>query len=331
MDHLSTFKGKKILVTGGAGAIGSNLVDALAAAEAAEIIILDDLSSSSAWNIPDHPQVTFLESSILDEETVRGAFAKKPDFVYHFAALFANQKSIEQPNKDLLVNGMGTLNLLQSAQQANVQRFVFASSGGSIYGKSPVPLREESLSLHMETPYQVTKMLGELYCNFFQSYYDVPTVRIRIFNSFGPGEVPGLYRNVIPNFIFRALNGKPLKIMGNGEATRDWTYVADIVDGMLRAGSAPRAIGHAINLASGREIPVIEVATLINELTHNAAGFEHIPMRKWDSKDRRLASIDAAKDLLGYEPKSDFRAGIETTVAWFRDNWENIQQAHSAG
>jgi len=325
MDYISKYKDKIVLVTGGAGAIGSNLTHALAEAGARKVIVLDDLSSAERWNVPDLPKVAFVQGSVLDEETLKHVFFQGPQLVYHLAALFANQNSIDHPEQDLLVNGLGTLKVLQYAHLTGVERVIYASSGCSVYGKSPLPLREDFLSMDLDTPYQITKMLGELYCNFFRNYYGMATIRTRFFNSYGPGEIPGRYRNVIPNFIYWAMNGQPLPITGTGEETRDWTYVGDIVDGLLRAGVMAEAVGEAINLASGVETRVIDAATGVNELTGNEAGVVYVERRKWDTKSRLLASIDKARQLIGYEPKTEFRKGLANTVQWFRVNWDKIQ------
>lgn len=325
-DYVGSYKGKTILITGGAGAIGGNLTMALAQAQAKEVVVLDDLSAGVRWNVPDLPNVTYVEGSVVDEEIVKRAFVSGPQIVYHLAALFANQNSVDHPQRDLLVNGQGTLKILQYSQLTGVERVVYASSGCSVYGKSPLPLKEEYLSLDLDTPYQITKMLGEAYCNYFGNYYDLPTVCARFFNSFGPGEVPGPYRNVIPNFIYWAMTDQPLPIMGDGKQTRDWTYVGDIVDGLLRAGYFPDAVGKAMNLASGKETHIIDMANMVNELTGNKAGLKYIEMRKWDTKLRLLASIDMANRLIGYEPEMDFRQGLINNIEWFRENWDSIQR-----
>ena len=160
------------------------------------------LSSSYEWNISQNPKVQFIKGNILDDEKLRWAFKAKPDIVYHLAAHFANQNSVDNPETDLMVNGMGTLKVLEHAHMSNVERFVYASSGCGIYGAdSKMPFEEHDVSLKLHTPYQVTKMLGELYTNYFYNLYELPIVNARFFNSYGPGEVPGKYRNVIPNFL----------------------------------------------------------------------------------------------------------------------------------
>jgi nucleoside-diphosphate-sugar epimerase len=330
-SYRESYKGKVILVTGGAGAIGSNLIRALAEA-GAQVIILDDLSSSARWNVPSMPGILFVEGDILDEVKLKRVFFERPQIVFHLAAFFANQNSVDHPEQDLMVNGMGTLRLLEYSVFTGVERFVYASSGCSIYGSNaPLPLREELMSLHLSSPYQITKMLGELYCNFFHHHYGLKVVKPRFFNSYGPGEVPGQYRNVIPNFIYWAMKGEMLPITGTGEETRDFTYVGDLIDGMLRAGYIDEAVGQEFNLASGVETKVIDLASMINEAVGNKAGVKFLERRKWDTKPRLLASVDKAKKLIGYEPKTRFKEGLMKTIDWFRENWEKIEKSASFG
>jgi UDP-glucose 4-epimerase len=330
-NYLNVYTNKTILVTGGAGAIGSNLCRRLAEL-GAQVIILDDLSSGVRWNVPSLPGVLFVEGDILDEVKLKRVFFERPQIVFHLAAFFANQNSVDHPERDLMVNGMGTLRLLEYSVFTGVERFVYASSGCSIYGSdSPLPLREEFMSMHLSTPYQITKMLGELYCNFFYNHYGLKVVKPRFFNSYGPGEVPGQYRNVIPNFIYWAMKGLPLPITGSGEETRDFTYVGDIVDGLLRAGVMESAVGQEFNLASGKETRIIDLANMINEATGNTAGIRFAQRRKWDTKSRLLASIDRARQLIGYEPRTSFEEGLKHTIEWFRKNWDRIEVAARFG
>lgn len=332
-DYLDKYKNSKVLVTGGAGAIGSNLVKALAAA-GAKVIILDNLSSAERWNVPSFPNVLFVEGDIRDEIKLKRVFFEEPEYIFHLAAFFANQNSVDHPEEDLSVNGLGTLKLLEysAIAKSNIKRFVFASSGCSIYGSSaPLPLKEEYMSLNLSSPYQITKMLGELYCNFFHHHYGVPVVKTRFFNSYGPGEIPGQYRNVIPNFIYWALKKKSLPITGTGEETRDFTYVEDIVAGLLKAGVFENVIGEEFNLASEKETKIIDLALMINEITKNEAGIKYLEKRKWDTKSRLLASVDKARKLIGYEPKTSFNDGLKSAIKWFGDNWENIEKTARFG
>ena len=327
MTSQQAYAGNTVLVTGGAGCIGSNLTRALAAEGAARVLVLDDLSSASRWNVPDHPAVHYTQGSVLDDEALRAAFRDKPDYVFHLAALFANQNSVDHPEQDLMVNGLGTLKVLQFAHLAGVRRVVYASSGCSVYGSTaPLPLREDFVSIDLDTPYQITKLLGELYCNFFFHYYKLPVVRARFFNVYGPGEIPGRYRNVIPNFLYWALHKQPLPITGTGEETRDFTYVDDVIQGLLAAGVAAEAVGEAMNIASGREVTVAHLAGLINELTGSPAGVRYVPRRSWDNITRRRASVEKAGRLLGYRPRTEFDTGVRRTWEWFGRHWNQIVQ-----
>jgi len=327
-SYLDAYLGKTILVTGGAGAIGSTLCAELSKHVGPEgkVIIIDNLVASARWNVPSLPNVMFVEGDILDEVMLKRCFFERPDIVVHLAAFFANQNSVDHPENDLMVNGMGTLKLMEYSVLQGVDRFVYASSGCSIYGSAaPLPLTEEFMSMHLTTPYQITKMLGELYANFFHHHHGLPVVKARFFNSYGPGEIPGQYRNVIPNFIYWAMKGLPLPITGTGEETRDFTFVGDIVDGLLRAGTIEAAIGEEFNLASGRETTIKDLAEMINKATGNTAGIKWSPVRKWDTKKRLRACVDKAGRLIGYNPSTLFEEGMAKNIAWFRDNWDRIE------
>lgn len=330
-DHEQAYEGKTVLVTGGAGAIGSNLTQTLVDLDA-EVIVLDDLTAGQRWNLPSEENMLYVDGRVEDEVDLKRVFFEEPDIVFHLAAFFANQNSVDYPERDLEVNGFGTLRMLQFATMADVDRFVYASSGCSIYGSNaPLPLEEDFISLHLSTPYQITKMLGECYANFFHHHYDLEIAKPRFFNSYGPGEVPGQYRNVIPNFVYWAMKSLPLPITGSGEETRDFTYVDDIVDGLLRSGVHEAANGEAFNLASGEETRIIDLAETINDLVGNDAGIEFAERREWDTKDRLRASIDKARKELGYEPTTDLRAGLDRTIEWFEENWDRIDEAASFG
>jgi UDP-glucose 4-epimerase len=325
-EYLSAYKGKSVLITGGAGCVGRNLTKALIKAEASRIIILDDLSAAAKWNIPAAPAVVFIQGSILDEEALKRAFASRPDFVFHLAAHFANQNSVDNPETDQTVNGLGTLKVLEYANLAGIEKFVFASSGCSVYGsQAPLPLKEDFVSLHLDTPYQITKLLGELYCNFFYNHYKLPVAIARYFNVYGPGEIPGAYRNVIPNFMWWAIHKKPLPITGTGDETRDFTYVEDIVAGTLLLGVVPGAVGDAFNLASETETKIKDIAAMVNEITGNDKGIELIPRRDWDKITRRRASIEKARKVLGYQPGMAMQDGIKKVYDWIIENKDLIE------
>jgi UDP-glucose 4-epimerase len=325
-EYLDFYKDKVVLITGGAGAIGSNLSQAIAGLGAAKVVILDDLSAGKEWTVPNLPNVLFVRGDITNDVDLRRVFHERPSVIFHLAAFFANQNSVDFPERDLLISQLGTVKLLEYAvSQGLASRFVYAGSGCAIYGaQAPLPLREEFVSMHLTTPYQISKMAGELYVNFYWHHYGLPVVKTRFFNSYGPGEVPGQYRNVIPNFMFWAMKGQPLPITGSGKMTRDFTYVSDIVDALLRAGFVEAAIGQEMNIAAGREIEIVEMAEMVNQIVGNTAGIVYTDRRKWDTKSRLLASVDRAREVLGYNPGTNFSDGLLATKRWFEANWDNI-------
>lgn len=328
MNVEGDYKGKVVLVTGGAGSVGTNLCRKLAELNANKVIILDDLSSAYEWNIPRLDNIVFVKGSVLDDEVLKHVFEEKPDYVFHLAAHFANQNSVDNPETDLMVNGLGTLKVLQYASLVGVKRVVYSSSGCGVYGlDSKMPFEEHDISISLHTPYQVTKLLGELYTNYFHNLKGLPIANARFFNVFGPGEVPGKYRNVIPNFLYWAMNKQPLPITGDGMETRDWTYVDDIINGLLAMGVKEAAAGEAINLGSGQERKVIDMANIINELTGNPAGVKYVARRDWDVKHRLLSSIKKAGKLLDYQPQMQFESGLKKVHEWFVECWDDIKQS----
>ena len=320
----SAYAGKVVLVTGAAGAIGSNLCRRLAQ-EGAHVLALDDLSTSKRWNVPNLTNVLFLEGDILDETQLNQVFLERPEIVFHLAGFFANQNSIEHPEKDLMVNGMGTLRVLILCERFGVERLVYPSSSAAYTGNLLLPSREQDGPIALTSPYQITKILGEQYCNFFASYHGLKVVKARIFNSYGPGEIPGKYRNVISNFIFLALKGAPLPITGTGDETRDFTYVLDIVQGLLAMGILEPLVGLSVNLGSGRETAIRALAEIINVEIGNKAGVCYVPRRRWDSQLRRQASTTRAEELIPSMPRTLLQDGLAETIGWFREHWDQIQ------
>jgi UDP-glucose 4-epimerase len=305
---------KKVLVTGGAGAIGSRLVSKLCVDH--QVLVLDDLSSGFLENLRDLP-VTFWRGSVVDDEILKEVFSEKPEVVFHLAANFANQNSVDYPQKDLLVNGMGTLKILQYARDAAVKRFIYASSS-CVYGNIQEPIREDSHKFSLDTPYAVTKLLGEQYINFFHEHHALPTVVLRFFNSYGPGEYPGKYRNVIPNFMFKALHNTTLSITGSGEETRDFTFIDDTVQAILLVAKHPEAVGKTFNVASGLETSINRLAEAIIKVCGSDSKIEYQKRRDWDTVSRRCADIGALR-ALGYAPTTGLEEGLARTFEWFRD------------
>lgn len=326
MSELNEYEGKTVLVTGGAGCVGSNLTKKLAELGTEKVIILDNMSAAYEWNIPRAENIEFIKGDILDEAVLKRVFKQKPDKVFHLAAHFANQNSVDNPEKDLMVNGIGILKVLQHAQLVDVDRFVYSSSGCGVYGlDSKLPFQEHDISISLHTPYQVTKLVGELYTNYFHNLYEMPIVNARFFNVFGPGEVPGRYRNVIPNFFYWSMTKQALPITGDGSETRDWTFVEDICNGLLKMGIREEAIGEAINLGSAKDHQVIDMANIVNGLTGNPEGIAYTARRDWDAKTKLLSSIDKAQRILDHKPTVSFEDGLKRTYKWFADNWDDIE------
>jgi UDP-glucose 4-epimerase len=333
-EYFKYYEGKKVLITGGAGAVGSVLVRKLIELKA-NVIVIDDLSSGYAWNLPkDAQSLLFVKGDIVNEIDLKRVFSEGPQVIFHLAAFFANQNSVDYPERDLNTNCLGTLRILEYASlYGKLERIVYASSGCSIYpSDAPLPYKEElGAGMYMSTPYQITKMVGELYLNYYYKMQDMPVSKARFFNSYGAGEVPGQYRNVIPNFIYWAMKKMSLPITGTGEETRDFTYVGDIVDGLLRMGFFKEAIGEAFNLAAGREIRIIDLANMVNRLVGNDTPIRFLPRRKWDTHSRLLACNDKAKKVLGFNPNPDFEHGLKEAIQWFKDNWHDIDASAQFG
>jgi len=306
--------GQRILVTGGAGFIGSNLAKALSAANT--VFVVDNLSEGFKENI--RPlSVAFFKKDIRDEKFMRMLFEKhKFNYVFHLAASFANQKSIEDPVLDLNVNGLGTLKLLRLAKEFGTKKFLYASSS-CIYGSTNEAMREDFKPMP-ETPYAITKLLGEEYAKFFAEYHKLPAVSVRYFNIYGPNEYPGPYRNVIPKFFALAKQKKPLVITGTGEETRDFTFVKDAVEATILV--AEKGIsGEAYNIGSGREIKIIDLAKAINKIAGNEGNIAKGERRDWDKISRRLADNSKIKEL-GWAPKTSLNDGLKKTFEWFERN-----------
>lgn len=319
------YEGSRILVTGGAGFIGSNLVKTLLDLNSEEITVIDDLSSSFERNAPSDQRVTFLNGSITDDG-ILSKFPEEIDYIFHLAAFFANQNSVEHPDEDLATNGLGTLKILRAASHLQFKRFVYTSSSAVYGSQETFPLMEDHLELKHDTPYQITKLLGELYCNYFHKMHSLPFCILRIFNVYGPRDIPGTYRNMITNFVHQALSRKPLRVTGDGDESRNFTYVDDVIEALLVAGIEEKAIGETINIGSAKESSTLEVASMINEMTGNKSGLKFSPRRSWDHSLRKVPSLKKAKDILAFEAEVSIRDGLKKTIDWQHENMDKINQ-----
>lgn len=302
---------KRVVITGGAGFIGSHIAEDLSARN--ELIIVDDLSTGRLENI-DHlrrlPRVSFRQGSILDlalvREAVRGA-----DYVFHLAAMASVPMSIEDPLRAEQVNTLGTLNILVAARDCRVKKVVFSSSC-AVYGDPPrLPAREDMAPQPL-SPYAVTKAAAEQYCSVFQQVYGLPAVALRYFNVYGPRQDPrSEYAAVVPKFISRALAGGPLTIFGDGEQTRDFVYVKDVVAANLAAAES-EAVG-VFNIGSGRPTSVLQLADIIVKLAGARSTLVHQPPQPGEVRHTYGDISRAAR--FGYDPRHTIEEGIRETIA----------------
>jgi UDP-glucose 4-epimerase len=301
------------VVTGGAGFIGSHLVEELLH-RGERVRVVDDFSTGMRENVPSG--VELVEGDIADPAVADRAIAGA-DYVLHEAAIPSVARSVADPMKSHRANVDGTLQVLMAAREHMVRRVVMAGSS-SEYGESPTLPKHEAMPLAPKSPYALQKVVGEEYCRLFTQLYGLETVSIRYFNVFGPRQQPNSqYSGVISLFIKALSSGARPIVLGDGLQTRDFTYVANVVDGVLRACTAPKASGQAINVATGGRITLLELLDTLNRVMGTSAAPEFGPTRQGDVKDSQ-ASIEKAKALLGYEPSVDFEDGLRRTVAWYR-------------
>jgi UDP-glucose 4-epimerase len=304
------------LVTGGAGFIGSHTVSELVR-RGEEVRILDNFATGKRANLRAvQDKVIIHEADICDLEDIRPRFAGV-DYVIHLAALPSVARSVADPLQSNLININGTLNVLVAARDARVKRLVFAASAAA-YGDSPVTPRVESLLPLPLSPYALQKLAGEYYCQVFTRLYGFPTVALRYFNIFGPRQDPtSPYTGVLSKFITAYLRGDSPTIFGDGEQSRDFTYVESVVDATLRACSAPQAPGSVINVGTGKSYTLNQAVALLNRIFGRDVKPQHGPPRPGDVRHSQ-AEIKLARELLGYEPKVGFEDGLRRTVAWYQ-------------
>lgn len=314
-DIAQHYKGKTVLVTGGAGAIGANLVRALIPL-GAKVVVIDNLSSGFRENIADIPEATFIDGDIINSGKLAEAFSFKPDVVFHLAAFFANQNSIDHPLDDINANIVGTLRVLEESLKVKVQSILYANT--SCMYAAEGNWAEDGTDVRHETPYSISKFTGEQYSKFFYKHYRLPVVSARIFNSYGPWERPGKYRNVIPNFFEKALRGESLTITGTGDETRSFTYVDDTVHGLLLAAASFDNSWQIYNIGSNKETKIKDLAEKINFITGNKAPILFAPRRDWDKTLKRQPNISKAEKRLGFTPTTTLDEGLARTHEWFK-------------
>jgi nucleoside-diphosphate-sugar epimerase len=301
------------LVTGGAGFIGSHLVEELLR-RGETVRVADNFYSGRRENL--FPGVELVEGDLADAAVAARAVAGM-DYVLHQAAIPSVGKSVLDPVKSHRANVDGTLNVLVAARDQHVKRLVFAGSS-SEYGDSPTLPKHEAMPVAPKSPYALQKVMGEEYCRLFTQLYGLETVSIRYFNVFGPRQQPNSpYSGVISLFIKALAAGQAPLILGDGRQTRDFTYIANVVDGVLRACSAPEASGQAINVATGGRVSLLELLDTLNRIMGTSIAPAFGPARDGDVRDSQ-AAIDKAQRLLGFTPTVGFEDGLRRTVAWFQ-------------
>ncbi len=303
------------LVTGGAGFIGSHLTEELIR-RGEQVRVVDSLITGHRKNLAHLPGIDFLEGDLADlavaERAVQGV-----DYVLHQAALPSVPRSVEDPITSNRANIDATLNVLVAARDALVKRVVYAGSS-SAYGNTPTLPKQENMPTNPLSPYALQKLVGELYMQMFTALYGLETVTIRYFNVFGPRQDPSSpYSGVISIFARALLENTPPTIHGDGEQTRDFTYVANVVDGVLRAAKAPGASGQVVNVATGSSISLNRLFASMRDILGSRLEVAYGPVRSGDVKDS-LADITRARTLLGYEPLVSFEEGLKKTIDWYR-------------
>jgi nucleoside-diphosphate-sugar epimerase len=327
------FHGKKILVVGGAGFVGSNLSHMLLESELEGLTIVDNLLSADRSNIPGDARVSFIEGSIADDVTL-DQLPGDIDYVWHLSCYHGNQSSIFDPIADHDNNTLTTLKLFDRlSKRSNLTKVVYSAAGCAVaektYGDPVATLEDAQVSLFHDSPYSISKLVGEMYGNYYFGRYGMPFVKARFQNVYGPREILGagkwrgtyatVWRNVTPTFVWKSLHGEALGLDNGGLVSRDFIFVEDICRGLI-ACALKGVPGEAYNIASGVETTIKELAETINELTGNSTPMNIQPPRDWDNSGRRFGSPEKSRRELGFEAEVGLREGLERTVNWARDN-----------
>jgi UDP-glucose 4-epimerase len=307
-------EGKRVLVTGGAGFVGSHLVDALARSN--EVTVLDDFSVGSEANLREAPRpITVVRADIRARSSIEAAVIQA-DVIFHLAVVCL-RVSIPDPMASHLVNDLGTLNLLLAAQRGAVERLVYVSSS-EVYGSAVRAPMDEDHPLHPTTPYAAAKLAGEAYALSFKRTYGLPVTVVRPFNVYGPREhVDGPSGEVIPRFVARAVGGRPLVVFGDGEQTRDFTWVGDTVRGILLAAESDELVGGCVNIARGEEVSILRIAQIVQRLIGTREPIQHHAERPGDVR-RHVAGVERARSMLGFRAEVGIEEGLGRYVDWAR-------------
>lgn len=327
------FQDQKILVIGGAGFVGSNLCYQLLQEGAHQVTVVDNLLSAQAENLPKNEKVDFIFGSISDDRILL-SLAKDYDYVFHLATYHGNQSSIHDPIADHENNTLTTLKVCEQFKGSpHLKKMVYSSAGCTVakktYDDVGATNEDAEVSLYHDSPYQISKIIGEFYGNYYWMKYQLPFVKARFQNVYGPREVLGagswrgtpatVWRNVTPTFIWKALHQEELPLENEGKASRDFIYVDDIVEGLIACAVNGKA-GEVYNLASGHEITIKELAEAINRLTNNPTPILYTNPRPWDRSGKRFGSTEKAQKDLGFIAKTSLEDGLDATIKWTKEN-----------
>ena len=335
---MSAVAGKTLLVVGGAGFVGGNLVRQALTREPERILVVDNFLSAERENVPGDARVELIEGSIADDSVLE-RIGDEFDYIFHLATYHGNQSSIVDPLADHDNNLITTLKLYERAKDfERLQKLVYAASGCTLaphtFDETEAVTEDGPVPLDLDSPYQISKVVGEFYSVYYQRQHGLPTVRARFQNVYGPGEVLGagrwrgtpatIWRNVTPAFVYRALAGLPLQLDNGGVASRDFVYVEDVARGLLACAERGTP-GDVYNLASGVETTIRRLAELIVELSGSSSELEIAPRRPWDHSILRFGSPEKARRELAFEAAVPLEEGLRATIDWTRENLELIE------
>jgi UDP-glucose 4-epimerase len=334
---MNSFYGSTILVVGGAGFVGSNLARKLLEQAPARILIVDNLLSADVSNVPDDRRIEFIPRSITND-AVLAALPADLDYAFHLACFHGNQSSIADPLADHENNTLTSLKLFERLKDIrSLRKVVYAAAGCAVAEKTfegaSATKEDAPVSLYHDSPYSISKLIGEMYGNYYFARYKFPLVKARFQNVYGPGEILGagrwrgtvhtVWRNVTPTFIWKALHGEALPVENGGIASRDFIYVEDMARGLI-ACALSGAPGETYNLASGAEINILELATRINSIAGNKTPMALTPARDWDRSGQRFGDPTKAHEKLGFVATVAHEDGLRRTIDWTRENRERI-------
>lgn len=335
----ASFQDSTLLIVGGAGFVGSNLAHMLVAQEPRRLVIVDNLLSADAVNLPDHPSVDFRFGSITEDRMLRD-LPEDLDHVWHLACYHGNQSSIADPLADHENNTLTTLKLFERLKDiVSLKSVVYAAAGCAVaektYDDATATKEDAPVSLYHDSPYSISKIIGELYGNYYFGRHGLPVIKARFQNVYGPREILGagrwrgtphtVWRNVTPTFVFRSLMGEALPLDNAGNASRDFIFVEDMARGLI-ACAAHGEPGEVYNLASGHETTIRDLAETINTLTGNTTPVELRPARDWDRSGRRFGDPTKAREQLGFEAAVPIEEGLERTVGWTQAHLDDIKR-----